>query len=160
MVCVHKNSSKKIFANKAKYKWQKSEHHSKWGNHSPDYFEFQLNKEQNNCNSQAIYFPTEIYNKKYRIEKFQELYEKWNEDIGFSSNGRTILESEALAEIIAMGKDVIPLILESYRRTPHHWSFALTKITGQNPVKEEHIGNLILMSEDWIEWGKKNNYID
>lgn len=160
-LCIQKDISKIPYTNKEKYKWKKEEeeevnsYFTAWGN-----FGLHLKPEKNECNSLAIYFQSDEHDKSYLMYRFEKLYEKWNEDIGFSSSGRVIFESNALQEIIKLGEQVIPLILEKYRVTPHHWSYALSKITGNNPVKKKHCGNLVLMSTDWIEWGKENGYID
>jgi hypothetical protein len=38
------------------------------------------------------------------------------------------------------------------------WFNFLRRVTGENPVKPEHIGKPELMAKDWLEWAKANNY--
>jgi len=45
------------------------------------------------------------------------------------------------------------------QREPDHWSWALDAIAGEDPVKQQHRGNLELMAEDWIAWGKEKGYL-
>ena len=41
-----------------------------------------------------------------------------------------------------MGKEVVPLLLGELIRKPDHWFMALTKITGENPIGTEDVGDL------------------
>ncbi len=65
-------------------------------------------------------------------------------------------------KIIAMGKErVLPLILKQLikeRKEPDHWFWALRILTDDNPVPQEHQGDMVRMAEDWIDWGQKNGY--
>ena len=56
--------------------------------------------------------------------------------------------------IIGMGQPVVLLIM----RELDHWLWALTAITGANPVKAEQRGRLDQMAQAWIEWGRENGY--
>jgi hypothetical protein len=61
--------------------------------------------------------------------------------------------------IIGMGWDVVPLILESLRRTPDHWGWALEVVTGENPVPAEAAGDIEAIAEAWINWGRARNLV-
>jgi hypothetical protein len=62
-------------------------------------------------------------------------------------------------QIIGMGKDVLPYILEELQREPDHWFWALEAITQENPVAPEAAGRVRQMAEAWIEWGKQRGHI-
>jgi hypothetical protein len=57
-----------------------------------------------------------------------------------------------------MGAPAISLILERLEREPDYWFEALRQITHQNPVRQEDIGDLSLMTQSWLSWGDKNGY--
>jgi hypothetical protein len=45
------------------------------------------------------------------------------------------------------------------QREPNQWFWALEAITEENPVPTDAVGNVRLMAQTWIEWGKKNAFI-
>jgi hypothetical protein len=61
--------------------------------------------------------------------------------------------------IIGKGSAAIPFILLELQRAPDHWFWALVAITGEDPVSEEHRGDLEAMALDWVEWGRQSGYI-
>jgi hypothetical protein len=61
-------------------------------------------------------------------------------------------------EIIGMGPEAVPLILEEFRRQPAHWFWALQAITLADPVPEEVRGNMNKMAAAWVKWGIDNGY--
>lgn len=90
---------------------------------------------------------------------FNHLKYLWLEESKFSSNVYFLTKHPAYLNILKLGKDVIPLILEDLSEFQNHWFYALRELTGENPIKPEHNGNIKEMAKDWIEWGKKMNYI-
>ncbi len=65
----------------------------------------------------------------------------------------------AYQRIVEMGVDAIPLLLHEMEHRPGHWFWALKHITGENPMRPEHAGNLKCMTEDWLAWGKERGYV-
>lgn len=59
----------------------------------------------------------------------------------------------AYQQIIGMGKDAVPLILDELRREPDHWFWALHAITGDDPVPSNGRGKLEGMTRAWLDWG-------
>jgi len=57
-----------------------------------------------------------------------------------------------------MGKEVIPLILNDLKIDPDDWFWALTAITGENPVADNDAGNIEEMAKAWLKWGRKKGY--
>ncbi len=91
--------------------------------------------------------------------QFQLLAEKWKEESKFLNFAKEITQLADYQSIIAMGKAVLPYILEDMQRQPNHWFTALKAITGVNPVKAEHRGNLQSMTNDWLLWAKNEQII-
>ncbi len=92
-------------------------------------------------------------------ERFRMLAEKWREECKWSSSLNELAMHPAYQQIIGLGPDAIPILLEEMQRKPDHWSWALRAISGENAVKDEHRGDVELMANDWIEWGKQQGYL-
>ena len=94
-----------------------------------------------------------------RFREFNDLAEKWRRETGMMSSLEDKFLHPAYLRIIGMGKDAIPLILEEMKQRPGHWFCALKAITGENPMRPDHAGNLNQMTEDWLAWGERNGHI-
>src|SRR5437773_1848059 len=51
--------------------------------------------------------------------------------------------------IIAMGEVVVPFILRWLKHEPDFWFDALVAITGDQPARPEHVGNIEALTADW-----------
>ncbi|BDA67387.1 hypothetical protein RIVM261_081520 [Rivularia sp. IAM M-261] len=89
---------------------------------------------------------------------FLELAEQWRRETGVLSVTSKISMHPAYQRIIGMGQPVVPLIMRELEREPDHWFWALTAITGANPVKEKQRGRLDQMAQAWLAWGRENGY--
>jgi hypothetical protein len=92
-------------------------------------------------------------------QRFRELAEQWKSECLLTSSTEEMAMHPAYQQIIGIGPDAIPILLEEMQRKPDHWSWALRAISGDNPVKPEHRGKLALIAQDWIEWGKHHRYL-
>jgi hypothetical protein len=98
--------------------------------------------------------------KKMALEqRFRELAGRWKTECALTSSTREMATHFAYQQIIGMGPDVVPILLEEMKREPDHWSWALRAITGENPVRAEHRGKLALIAQDWVIWGKERGYL-
>lgn len=102
---------------------------------------------------------TTSYFKNFAREKFDQLAKEWREDTLEESSLTEIHSHHAYLSIIAMGRAAIPLILESLEREPDHWFAALKAVLRANDedseiVPESAYGNIQLMSEIWVQWGR------
>jgi hypothetical protein len=93
-----------------------------------------------------------------RYEKFQALTARWRENTAFLSNPEKIYADPSYREIVSMGRDALPLILFEMREHPDHWFDALRTITGVNPIKSEHRGNMREMTSDWLRWAERHGW--
>ncbi|MEO8580995.1 MAG: hypothetical protein ABI425_00265 [Patescibacteria group bacterium] len=87
-------------------------------------------------------------------ERFNELVDEWKVDTLFESSVDAIINHEAYQEIITLGEQAIPWIIEELEVEIDHWFYALAKITGENPVPEEEWGNMRKNQKTWVEWWK------
>jgi hypothetical protein len=98
-------------------------------------------------------------------QRFLALKELWDREIGSSSSTTVICSHPAYKEIIGMGIEAVPYILEdmlsddAVQYGPRHWFVALYLITGVNPVPNEHRGNMGKMASDWIAWGREKGFL-
>lgn len=92
-------------------------------------------------------------------ERFNTLAERWRNDTAPLSSTSQIAMHPAYQEIIGIGRDVVPLILNDMKRQPAHWFWALRSITGEDPVAETDRGKLAAMTDAWLKWGRENGLI-
>ena len=93
------------------------------------------------------------------LRLFNDLAETWRRDTSMMSSLENKFLHPAYLRIIGLGMDATPLILEEMKQRPGHWFCALKAITGANPMRPEHAGNVKRMTEDWIFWGEQNGHI-
>ena len=91
---------------------------------------------------------------------FQRLAAEWKHDTAHLSSPEMIAAHRAYQEIIGMGKDAIPFILQDLQKSPTQWFWALSSITRESPVHPEDRGNLDAMTLAWLDWGRRNYYIE
>ncbi len=91
--------------------------------------------------------------------RFTELADRWEIETVFLSSSEQASMHPAYREIIGMGKQAVPLILERMQAQRGHWFIALRTITGANPVKPADRGKVAVMQASWLEWGKANGFV-
>ncbi len=96
----------------------------------------------------------------YRLsEEFHRLREKWKAETAHLSSVTKIVMHPSYQRIIGMGQDVIPLILAELEKEPDLWFWALTAITGDNPISPEQRGQIRGITESWLRWGRERGYL-
>lgn len=90
---------------------------------------------------------------------FKDLAERWKRETRFLSSTSTIATHPAYQRIIGLGPQVVPLILNDMQREPGHWFWALTALTGENPVSADDQGRMNAMTDAWLRWGRENGWI-
>lgn len=99
------------------------------------------------------------FTKEGSVIKFSYLAYMWKADTTFTSSIYEMCnENQYYQAIIDMGEDALPHIFQRLEWGPDFWFVALREITGANPVKPENKGNMVKMTEDWLEWRKDNGY--
>lgn len=92
-------------------------------------------------------------------ERFSRLAKEWKEATIFTSSVTRIATDPAYQQIIGMGADAVPLILEELARETDHWFWALHAITGVDPTAAEDAGNVESMAASWLNWGRGQGYL-
>ncbi len=90
---------------------------------------------------------------------FGTLAERWRKETQDMSSVTAISMNFSYQRIIGLGDRAVPLILQELQQQPDHWFWALTAITGDDPVPPEHSGDIVKMTEDWLRWGTQRGYI-
>lgn len=90
------------------------------------------------------------------LKTFNELKYQWQQETMYLSSANQMCNHPAYQAIIAMGKPVVPFILNELQKRTGHWFWALTEITGENPILPEHAGDMEAMRQDWLDWAKNN----
>src|SRR5438270_5309892 len=94
------------------------------------------------------------------LEKtFLELAEQWRRETAVLSSVSKKALHPAYQRIIGMGPAAIPLILRELQRSPGHWFWALTAITGEDPIRPEDAGDVQKMTEAWLDFGRAKGYL-
>jgi hypothetical protein len=93
-------------------------------------------------------------------ERFEKLAASWKGKTKYLSNVTTKILNADYQKIIGMGKDALPFILNDLADNgPNDWYWALTAITDVNPIKPEMAGNMVAMTEAWLQWGTQAGYL-
>ncbi len=95
------------------------------------------------------------------IEKtilFYQLASQWTKEAKGQSSISQALTPTYL-KILTLGKEITPLILRELEKSPNFWFIALRTLNEENPVSKEHMGNVLKMREDWLNWGKEKKLI-
>jgi len=88
--------------------------------------------------------------------RFAVWAELWRNETRNISNVSQVIDHYAYRRIIEMGPAVVPLVLKELERAPDFWFYALRRLTGANPVRREHAGNVKKMRDAWLTWAKRN----
>ena len=92
-------------------------------------------------------------------QRFDNLVALWKSECGHDSFLTDLVIHPAYQQIIGMGEQAVPLLLEEMRARPDHWDWALRSITGSDPVPKESWGKLREIAAAWVAWGKTRGYI-
>ncbi|HEY7299328.1 MAG TPA: hypothetical protein VH684_15585 [Xanthobacteraceae bacterium] len=99
--------------------------------------------------------------------EFHEYYQEWQKtrNTAFSIAG-DVTRNPAYFRIVGMGRRALRSIFEHLKSEteygePDHWFVALWAITGgENPVPSEDQGKIRQMAHAWLEWGKREGYLN
>jgi hypothetical protein len=92
-------------------------------------------------------------------ERFARLANKWSSDTDHISSVTDLINDSSYQQIIDMGMDVVPHLLNDLDRNKRFWFPALAAITGLRPFDPKDMGNYRLMTEAWLRWGRLKGLI-
>lgn len=91
--------------------------------------------------------------------QFRKLAAQWKRESQFMSSPMDMVALPSYLHIMALGKRVVPLLLEELNREMDHWFVALHILTGHNPVSESMAGRVDEMTAAWLKWGQTQGLI-
>lgn len=74
----------------------------------------------------------------------------------FRSSIHDMVSHPAYLQIIGMGKEALPLLVDELRREPDHWFVALQAITGANPIPASVQGDVEKLTQAWLTWAEQH----
>jgi cold shock CspA family protein len=93
-------------------------------------------------------------------DRFDKLAKRWLAESRHMSDVTAMVMLPSYQEIVGIGPDAVPLMLERLKRAPEHWFWALRAITGANPVPDADRGRVSAMAQEWVNWGHEHGVID
>ena len=92
--------------------------------------------------------------------EFERLAVGWEaERDPYSSSLTAMVTCPSYQRIIGLGPAAVPMILEAFAKEPDHWSWALSAITGENPVPDAELGDIEASMRRWTDWGRQRGLI-
>ena len=91
-------------------------------------------------------------------KRFIDLARKWRSETKHMSSIISISTNMNYQQIIGMGRDAIPFIIEDMAKYPDHWFWALEAITGEDSVASGSCGDIGKAAKAWIAWAKEKGY--
>jgi hypothetical protein len=91
--------------------------------------------------------------------RFRKLVANWQAEVAALSSTTARVQHPSYLAIVALGPDVVPLLLRELEQRPNHWFAALKSLTGADPVPRPDRGRIGPMTEAWITWGKEHGYL-
>lgn len=91
--------------------------------------------------------------------RFRRLAEEWSASVGNVSSLTAMAKHPKYREIIDLGWDVVPFLLQDLQQNHRFWFPALTEITTIQPYDPRDAGNSKRMIDAWIKWGKRKQLI-
>jgi hypothetical protein len=93
---------------------------------------------------------------------FREQAERWKKDTQHWSSVTKMLAHPSYLRIVglareATGNEIERLLLEELEAEPDYWFYALTAVTGEDPVQPQDDFDGAVNA--WLEWGRRKGYI-
>jgi hypothetical protein len=112
----------------------------------------------------AGYNPSPLLPNEDVEQTFRRLAAQWSAETRFLSDPRKILGHPAMREIIAMGEEVVPIILRDLQAKGSLLVWALPEITGENLAPPKVDGGFLKVDvnaqlEAWLNWGREKGLV-
>jgi hypothetical protein len=97
-------------------------------------------------------------------QRFRRLEAQWRADTRFLSDPGKIMGHPAMRAIIAMGQEIVPIILRDLQAKESLLVWALPEITGENPALPASDSCFVkwdigAQAETWLQWGRAKGFV-
>jgi hypothetical protein len=89
-----------------------------------------------------------------KTQKFRALTARWKRDTATTGHLSKIVMHPDYQRIMAMGPEVIPLILQDLSKSSGHWFWALHNLVPPGHDPAEGTTTIKDATHAWLEWGK------
>lgn len=103
--------------------------------------------------------PAITYRETLLTETFSALAREWREAVRYQSSLMQAVNHPAYRAVVELGDEIVPQLLRELRRNPEPWFLALREITGVDPARPEHRGNLRAIADAWVRWGRERGLV-
>jgi hypothetical protein len=106
------------------------------------------------------FLPLWAYPKQSAVEQeFQQLASRWKRETALDGSLQQIVMHEDYQRIMAMGPDVIRLILRDLAVKPAHWFWALHNLVREGEDPAEGTTTIEAARQAWLKWGRDNDFL-
>src|SRR6267378_1553880 len=105
--------------------------------------------------SKALVSPRTVSAELPLVVRFRELADRWERETSHVSSITKKVIHPCYQSILAMGPDVVSLLIRDMRENRRDWFWALHHLTQENPVSPKDAGNLDKMIAAWVGWERK-----
>jgi len=88
-------------------------------------------------------------------EKFRQLANELSRETRLVSSLTAITAHPKYRQIVNLGWEIVPLLIDDMAKNKRFWLPALREITGIQPYDSADAGNSKIMIEAWVNWGKR-----
>ena len=97
-------------------------------------------------------------------QRFRRLEAQWSAETRILSDSGKIMNHPAMRAIIALGDEVVPIILRDLQAKPSLLAWALPEITGENPAPPKIEGSfrkwgVVAETQVWLQWGRDKGLV-
>lgn len=91
------------------------------------------------------------------VQEFEKLVDRWERETATCSSLHEMILHDAYQQIIGLGPNVVPLILERMRAEPNHWFWALQALTRASPADGSE--TVSEATDAWLTWGRSEGLV-
>lgn len=91
--------------------------------------------------------------------RFRALSTEWQAATRFAASPSAASDHPAYRAVVAMGPEVVPLILGALAESPDPWFAALRELTGTDPVPPADRGRPRAAADHWLAWGRQQGLV-
>jgi hypothetical protein len=88
-------------------------------------------------------------------ERFRRLADEWSRETRNVSSLTAMASHPKYRQIVDLGWDVVPYLIDDLQKNKRYWLPALAEITKLRPYDSTDEGNSKIMIDSWVSWGKK-----